>query len=217
MAKKKATPVDTYRTQMEAANTAATAVSPQVQKVDEYTSKLWDMYTGKETFDVSKMPNASALTSLYKNATEQSDKGRMGRGLLLGGGGNSAQLDAIREQGDIERQMDAKGELENRVADTFSGLPERMLQLGGINQENRDNAYGRTAQMYGMEVNRPQQRKWWETLLGAGATVAGGGLNNLFSGSKQSSPELKAMTSPIGRTVIDRPLLELPKTPSFSF
>lgn len=161
---------------MEAANTAAAAPAPQVQKVDEYTSKLWDMYSGKETFDINKMPNASALTSLYKNATEQTDKGRMGRGLLLGDGGNSAQLDAIREQDDIERQMNAKGELEERVADTFSGLPERMLQLGGINQENRNNAYGRSAQMYGMEINRPQQRKWWETLLGAGATVAAAAL-----------------------------------------
>ena len=176
IAKKKANPADTYRPQMEAANTAATATAPQVQKVDEYTSKLWDMYTGKETFDINKMPNASAMTSLYKNATEQTDKNRMGRGLLLGDGGNSAQIDAIREQDDIERQMNAKGELENRVAETFSGLPERMLQLGGINQENRNNAYGRTAQMYGMEINKPQQRKWWETLLGAGATVAAAAL-----------------------------------------
>ena len=214
MAKKKATPVDTYRTQMETANTAASAVSPQVQKVDEYTSKLWDMYTGKEAFDLNKMPNASAMTSLYKNATQQSDKGRMGRGLMLGDGGNSAQLDAVREQDSIERQMNAKGELENRVADTFSGLPERMLQLGGINQENRDNTFGRTAQMYGMEINRPQEKKWWEKLLGGAAGFAGSALAG--GSSKQSSPELMTTVKPnIGRSVIAQPLLELPKAPTF--
>lgn len=217
MGKKKASPADTYRPQMEAANAAAAAPAPQVQKVDEYTSKLWDMYSGKETFDISKLPNASALNSLYKNAIEMTDKGKIGRGLLLGDGSNSAQLDAIREQDAIERQMNAKGELEERVADTFSGLPERMLALGGINQDNRNNAYGRTAQMYGMEINRPQQKKWWETLLGAGATVASGGLSSIFNGSKQSSPELTAMTAPIGRSVLPQSLLELPKKPASLF
>lgn len=172
MSKKKAQPADVYRPQMEAANTAAAAPAPQVKQVDEYTQKLWDMYSGKETFDLAKMPNASVLTSLYKGATEQTDKGRMGRGLMLGDGSNSAHLDAIREQDDIERQNDAKGDLEERVSQTFSGLPDRMLQLGGINQSQRDNAYSRTAQMYGMEVNKPQQKKWWETLLMGGAAVA---------------------------------------------
>jgi hypothetical protein len=165
-------PADIYRQQMETANTAAAAPAPQIKQVDDYTSKLWDMYTGKEAFDFNKMPNASAMTTLYKNATEQTDKGRMGRGLMLGDGSNSAHLDAIAQQDEQERQNNAKGDLENRVADTFSDLPQRMIALGGINQDNRDNAYGRTAQMYGMEVNRPQQKKWWETLLQGAAGTA---------------------------------------------
>ena len=181
MGKKKSKPADVYRPQMEAANVAAQPIAPQVQKVDEYTNKLWDMYSGKTPFELSAMPNANALTTLYKSAKQMGDRGRVGRGLNYGEGANPNQIAAIREQDDLERDQQARGDLEERVADTFSSLPQQMLALGGINQDSRDKAFSRTAQMYGMEINKPKKPAWWEQLLSGATQVAAGWASSGFA------------------------------------
>ena len=186
MGKKKAKPADVYRPMMEQANTAATPVAPQVQKVDEYTNKLFDMYSGKTQFELSAMPNSSAMLTLYQNAKNTGDIKRIGRGLNYGEGANPTQLAAIREQDELERNQQAKGELEERVSDTFKNLPQQMLGLGEINQSNRDNAFSRTAQMYGMEINKPKKPAWWESLLGG---LTGAAASWASSGFQTGTPK----------------------------
>lgn len=188
MAKGKANkPVDTYRVETQAANTAAAAVSPQEAKVNDYTSKLWDIYTGKEKFELSKLPNASVMTSLYDAAKAKSDRGRVGTGLSYSGGadGYSPNLIAsIDEQDQNEREIEAAGALEGRVSDTFAGIEGKMLGLGQSDQNRRDNNFNRSNSLYNTESQIQAQKdarpKWWQSLLsgaaGVGASYVSGGL-----------------------------------------
>ena len=189
MGSKKAKPVDIYRVNADAAATAAAVASPQEAKVNEYESKLWDIYTGKESFDLSKLPNANVMMSLYNGAKDKSDRGRVGKGLAYGGEGYNPNLIAsIDEQNQNEREIEAQGALEGRVADTFSGIEGKMLGLAQSDQSRRDNNFNRTFSIYDREAQAQAQRdakpKWWENLLtgaaGAATTYASGGLSSLM-------------------------------------
>lgn len=179
MGKNKAKPVDTYRAQTEAAAAQATPVSENTKKVDDYTNKLWDIYTGKTTFDVNNLPNSNILMPLYNSAKQKADN-RVGTGLNYGEGGNSDHIAAVREQLNDERARSAAGQLENNVFNTFNGLEAKMLGLGATDQESRNNAFARSMQMYGAELNKPQKPKWWQSLLGgamgAATSYVSGGL-----------------------------------------
>lgn len=179
MASKKSNPADVYRPKMESAATAAETTSPFTKRVEADTEQLYDLYTGKTPFDLSKMPNASPLVALYKGAKERGDRGRVGKGLAYGGGpgqeGYNANLIAsMDQQSQDERERDAAGMLEQRVADTFAGITGKMAGLGDDEQGRRNKNFDRYAQMYQGEINKPQKPKWWETLIGGAAQVGAG-------------------------------------------
>lgn len=180
--KAKQEPAQIYQQQMQTAATAAEAVSPQEKEYNEYTQKLWDMYTSKTKFDLSKMPNANALMPMYEQAKARSDRGRIGKGLSYGGGpgaeGYNANLIAgIDEQNQSERERDAAGMIEERVADSFSGMPGRMLGIGQSDQNRRNANWGRYSNMYGTEAQIAAQKaakpKWWESLISGGLGAVG--------------------------------------------
>lgn len=171
-------PADVYRPQMEQAAAAAAPVSPFTAEVEKYNQGLWDMYTGKTKFDLSKMPNANALMPMYDQAKARSDQGRIGKGLQYGGGpgaqGYNANLIAsMDEQNQSERERDAAGQLEQRVADTFSGIGGKMAGMGDAEQQRRNDIWDRYQKQYGREINRPKQTPWWQTALAGGLGVAG--------------------------------------------
>lgn len=177
MAGKKSNQADIYRPRMEAAATAAEKISPFEKEVNDYNMKLWNMYTGKDTFDLSKMPNSNALLTMYDGAKKQSDRGRIGRGLAYGGGPgqegyNANLIAAMDQQNQDERERDAAGALEQRVADTFAGIGGRIAAAGESDQNRRNNNFSRWAQMYGMEVNKPKKPAWWESLINGGVNAA---------------------------------------------
>lgn len=167
-----------YQAQMNTAAQQAAEISPQEKEYNEYTQKLWDMYTGKSKFDLSKMPNANVLMPMYDQAKARSDQGRIGRGLSYTGGKNGEGYNAnlmasIDAQNQDERERDAAGQLEQRVADTFSGLPGKQLAAGMSDQDRRNANFNRYSNMYGMEVNKPKEKKWWESLLTGGLGAVG--------------------------------------------
>lgn len=169
---------------MEQAAAQAATVSPFTKEVEDYNMKLWDMYTGKTKFDLSKMPNKNALLPMYEQAKARSDRGRIGKGLAYGGGrdGYNANLIAsIDEQNQQERERDAAGELEQYVADTFAGIGGRMAGMGDAEYARRSDKFNRYAQMYGMEVNKPKKPKWWESALSGGLGALGSWASSGFA------------------------------------
>lgn len=184
MASKKAKPVDTYRVAADTAANTAAAVSPQEAKVNEYTSKLWDIYTGKEKFELSKLPNSNVLMPLYDAAKDKSDRGRVGKGLAYGDDANPNLIASIDEQNQNEREIAAAGQLEGRVADTFAGLEGKMMGLGQSDQSRRDNDFSRRFSIYDREAQAQAQRdakpKWWQSLLGGAASVGAGWASSGF-------------------------------------
>jgi hypothetical protein len=177
-------PADIYRPQMEAAAKTAETISPEEQELKDYNSKLWRIYTGKDKFELSSLPNANVMMSLYKGAKEHSDRGRVGKGLMYGesqgAGYNPGLMASIDAQNQDERERDAAGQLEQRVSDTFGGLEGKYMGLAQSDQNRRDANFNRYSQMYGMEINKPQKPKWWEQLLGGAAGVAGGWASSGF-------------------------------------
>lgn len=181
MGGKKKDPADVYRPQMEQAAADAKAISPFEQEYNDYNMKLWNMYTGKEKFDLSKMPNKNALLPMYEQAKARSDRGRIGRGLSYSGnspngerGGYNANLiGAIDEQNQSERERDAAGQLEQYVADSFGGIGGKMLGMGQSEYGRRSDNFNRYSQMYSTEANKPKKPKWWESLLGGGMGALG--------------------------------------------
>lgn len=172
--KKGPKPVDTYRVQADTAAKAAEIISPEEQELKDYNSKLWKIYTGKEKFELSKLPNANVLMPLYSQAKARSDRGRVGKGLIYGGGGagyNPNLMAAIDAQNQDERERDAAGQLEQRVADTFGGLEGKYMGLAQSDQNRRNANFERYFNMYNTETNKPQKPKWWESLLGGGMNV----------------------------------------------
>jgi hypothetical protein len=184
-------PADIYRSQMETAAKTAETISPEEQEIKDYNSKLWNIYTGKDKFELSKLPNANVMMSLYNGAKEHSDSGRVGKGLMFGdakgAGYNPNLIASINAQNQSERERDAAGQLEQRVSDTFGGLEGKYMGLAQSDQDRRDDNFNRYAQMYGMEINKPKKPKWWEQLLGGvagvGASWASGGFK-LGGGNK---------------------------------
>jgi hypothetical protein len=171
-------PAKVYQGQMNTAAAAAEPISAQEQEYNAYTGKLWDMYTGKTKFDLSKLPNANVIMPMYEQAKARSDQGRIGKGLSYSGGpgseGYNANLVAsVDQQNQDERERDAAGQVEQRVADTFSGMPGRELAMGQSDQARRDANFNRYAQMYGMEINKPQKKKWYDGLLSGSLGVLG--------------------------------------------
>ena len=175
--KKKGQKEDNYAA-MQAANQAAQAISPQEQKVNEFDSQLWDIYSGKTPFDLQKLPNANVLLPLYNSAKTQSDMGRVGKGLIYSGGKgsegyNQNLMNSIDAQNQEERNLNAKGKLEGWVGDTFNGLEQRMMGLGQSDQNRRNENFNRQAQMYQMYLQKKAQPKWWESMLSGGLQAAG--------------------------------------------
>jgi len=161
---------------MEQAASQASQVSPYQQKLDDYNSKLFDLYTGKEKFDLSKLPNIGVLMNNYQGAKASSDAGRIGKGLAYGGGrgtdGYNANLIAsIDAQNHAERERDAAGQLEGAVSSTLAGAVPGMMSSADADTALKEQNFKNYAGMYGMQLNAPQKPKWWESLLGG---VAGG-------------------------------------------
>jgi hypothetical protein len=175
--------------QMQAANTKAAEISPFQQSVNDYNQKLFDMYTGKTSFDLSKMPNANAIMPLYDAAKARTDEGRIGKGLAYGGasggaGGYNPNLIAeIDMQNQDQRGRDAAGQVEQMVSDTFGGIGAKMLQSGAEDQSRRNNAAGFNMDAWKTLINRPKQTPWWQTALAGGLGVAGA-----FAGRPSGGP-----------------------------
>lgn len=188
MGKGKAKPADVYRPQMEQAASAAAQISPEEQEIKDYNSRLWRIYTGKDKFELSKLPNANALMPLYQQAKARSDRGRIGKGLMYGESGyNPALIASIDAQNQSERERDAAGQLEQRVADTFGGLEGKYMGLAQSDQDRRDANFNRYAQMYGMEINKPRKPKWWEGILGGALGVGASWASSGFKLGNQSN------------------------------
>lgn len=166
---------------MEQAAAQAATVSPFTKEVEDYDMSLWDMYTGKTKFDLSKMPNKNVLMPMYEQAKARSDRGRIGKGLAYGGGQNGQGYNAnliagIDEQNQSERERDAAGQVEQYVADTFAGIGGRMGAHGDAEYGRRSDNFNRYSQMYGLEAQlkaqKAQKPKWWESVLGGVAQGA---------------------------------------------
>lgn len=173
------------RTGMTTAATAAEPISAEEQAVKNYNNKLWKLYTGEEKFDLSKMPNAAPLMSMYQGAKATGDRNRIGKGLQYGGGAgggyNPNLIASIDAQNQDERERDAAGALEQRVADTFGGLEGKMMGLGQSDSDRRNENWSRYNEMYKTEVNKPKKPKWWESLLGGAAQVGAGWASSGFA------------------------------------
>lgn len=181
--------MDTYRADTLSAANAAAIAAPQTAKVDEYTNKIFDMYSGKSKFELSAMPNANVMMGLYDAAKNKSDRGRIGKGLAYGGDNFNPNLIAsIDEQNQNERELAAQGALEGRVTDTFAGVEGKMLGLGQIEQNLRGDNFNRRFSIYNTEAQAQAQRdakpKWWESLLAGGVGVAASYATGGMAGKK---------------------------------
>lgn len=163
----------------QAASQAAAVISPEEQEVKTYNKKLWDIYSGKQQFDIKNMPNSNILMPMYQNARQLDKKRSVGQGLALAGDGyNANHIAAIGEQNALENQINAKGMLEQRVADTFGGLEGKMMGFGQSDQARREGLANRNFQFYNVKANQPKKPKWYEQLLGGAFQMGSAALSN---------------------------------------
>lgn len=169
------------QTQMNTSAQAAAQKSPYEQEMNDYYHKLFKLYSGEEKFDLSKVPGIGTDTKLYEMAKAKTDRGRKGRGLMLGGGENGTGynanlMGAIDQQNQDERERDAAGQVEANVSERLQSAVPGLRYGNEVDQSRRDSSANRWAGIYGAEINKPQQPKWWQSLLTGVATAATGPL-----------------------------------------
>lgn len=181
--KKKGQKEDNYDALL-ASSQAASAPSAQQQQVDALNQKKWDMLTGKTVFNPKDLPDYNIFSSLYDDARQKHDEGRVGKGLIYSGGKggegyNANLMNSIDQQNQEERDLEARAAKEQWISDEFGGLEGKMLASGQADQALRNNNYLRQRDIYGYYLQKKAQPKWWESLLGGGL-VAGGQIATKF-------------------------------------
>jgi hypothetical protein len=131
--------------------------------------------------DVRNMPDQVGI-SLYKQARETTDAGRIGRGLnTLGEGANPNFTAALDKEDELERNLNASGQLEGYVSDRLDDLDAKELGLSARSDARRSAAADRAAQAYQAYVNRPRQPSFLKQLA-LGAISNAGLAAGLFTG-----------------------------------
>lgn len=170
------------------AMTAAAAQDPLQQKRTAYLTKLFDFYTGASgPIDLRNAPDGGMGMSLYNNAKQAHDAGRVGKGLSYtdgngaNGGYNANFAKQLEEENALEKDIQSAGMLENYHADRYNST---MNEVEG-DIDRSFNRKKQVADMYGQaystEVNRPKSTPWWQSLLGGATSVATGWATGGFS------------------------------------
>lgn len=152
---------------------------PLQEKRTAYLTKMFDFYTGASgPVDLRNAPDGGMGMSLYNNAKQSHDAGRVGKGLSYtdgngaGGGYNANFAQQLEAENAIDKDINAAGMLENYHADRYNSTMNEVE--GDIDRSfnQRSAIAGMRGDAYKVEANRPKATPWWQSLLGGAAGVA---------------------------------------------
>lgn len=175
-----------YNNYQQAMNTAATP-DPLQQKRTAYLSKLFDFYTGASgPIDLRNTPDGGMGMSLFNNAKQAQDAGRVGKGLSYtdgngaNGGYNANFAKQLEEENALSKDIEAAGMLENYHADRYNSTMNEVEGDIDRNFSQKQAIADMRGNAYKTEVNRPKATPWWQSLLGgamgAATSYVSGGL-----------------------------------------
>lgn len=177
--KGKAKETTSYNEYQAAMNNVA-AKNPLQEKRTAYLTKLFDFYTGASgPVDIRNTPDGGMGMSLYNNARQAKDAGRVGKGLSYTDGGGAAGdgynpnfAAALQEENNLEKDINAAGMLENYTADRYNSVMNEVE--GDVDRTfNQKSAIaGMRGDAYKTEAHRPKQIPWWQSLLGGVSNAA---------------------------------------------
>lgn len=177
------------RKQEDALKTAAQQKAVEAEKPDPLEDAERARVTAMEAWrsgatgppDVRNMPDQVGI-SLYKQARQTTDAGRVGTGLnTLGEGANPNFTAALDKEDELERNLSASGQLEGYVSDRLDDLDAKELGLAARSDARRGAAADRAFQAYQAYVNRPRQPSFLRQLA-LGAISNAGLAAGLFTG-----------------------------------
>jgi hypothetical protein len=114
--------------------------------------------------DVRNMPDQIGI-SLYRDARSSSDAGRVGRGLnTLGEGANPNFTASLEHEDQLERDLNASGQLEGFVSDRLGDLDAKELGLAARSDARRSDAAARAQRAYEAYINRPRRNSFLKDL-----------------------------------------------------
>lgn len=167
---------------------AATAVDtaskpdPITQRITDKATALDDWESGKSgPIDVRNMPGGGAQIALYDAARQSTDAGRVGTGVnSMGDGVNANFAASLDKENTMDRDLAAKGMLENNVNATLAGKDAVLGNLSGM-AENRnmnianlqENAAQNDQSNFLKYLMRPRTPSFLKQLILAGVNQSG--------------------------------------------
>lgn len=175
--------------QVKADTAVDTASAPDsiTQRLINKATSLDDWETGKSgPIDIRSMPGAGPQIALFEAAKKQSDAGRIGRGLnTVGEGANPNYVAKLDKENELDRNLNASGELESNVEGALGAKDAMLGNLSNVGEARnmniaglREGRYGNDMQNYLKMVMRPREPGFLEQL----AKASIGGATSYFSG-----------------------------------
>lgn len=158
----------------QASSAAAAAESATERRIREPAEELDDWEMGKKgPVDVRNMPGSNVAMSLFQNAKQSRDAGRMGRGLAYGENSNGSFAKAIDSEMQLERDVNASGHLEDYVTDKLAAKDQALYGVAAMGNARRAGGANRDMQLYSSFLGRPKETPAWKQFL-LGAMSNGG-------------------------------------------
>lgn len=154
--------------------------------------------------DVRNMPGGGTAISLFNEAKQSRDAGRIGRGYgTLSDGANPNYSAALGKEMDLERDLNAAGGLENYVSNELNQNDARMAGLAGMGNSRNMNIAGMlnsdansSQDRYMSYLTRPKPPSFLKQLALGAANMGMGFLTGGLLGGGGGHSSLASHTSP---------------------
>lgn len=141
----------------------------------------WDDWFNGPSPNIHDIPDQAAI-SLYNNAKQTHDAGRVGKGIgSFSDGANPNYAVALDKENELERGLAASGALENFVTGKRNALDAQLMGLSSASDARDSAAAGDYTSLYNAYLNRPQ-RPSFASQLALGLIGAGGQIGAAYMG-----------------------------------